>query len=154
MDDQQNKIPKATEKGQKGFAKGVSGNPRGRPKGSRNRATLMAQALFDVNGEAIVEKALRLALEEDNTIALKICIDRLVPPVKSRPLSFTLPNIRTQQDVVIAYASLLTATSAGEITVDEANSLSSILEAARRAIDAADTDERLARIEAKIGIQT
>ena len=153
MGDQPNEPRQATEKGRKGFAKGLSGNPRGRPRGRKNNSTLMAQALFDENGEAIVEKALRLALEEDNITALRICIDRLVPPIKSRPLSLAVPKIRTPQDVVAAYDSVIAAASAGEITVDEANSLSSILEAARRAIDAAEMDDRLARIEAKLGLQ-
>jgi hypothetical protein len=43
------------------FQKGQSGNPSGRPAGSRNKATLALDALLDGEGEAITRKAIELA---------------------------------------------------------------------------------------------
>ena len=142
--------PPNDKKGDKGFQPGVSGNPKGRPKGSCNKATLMAQALFDEKGEAVVSKITDLAVEEGNLTALKICIDRLLPPLKSCPVYFALPEIKTAKDIVTAYGTVLKAVSEGHLTPDEATSISSILEAMRRAAETADLDERLARIEAKL----
>ena len=80
------------------FPPGKSGNPAGRPLGSRNKTTQMAQALFDENGQVIVEKITELALENGDLAALKICIDRILPPLKSRPVNFVLPVISRGQN--------------------------------------------------------
>src|SRR5262245_58308391 len=60
------------------FARGVSGNPRGRPFGARNRSTLLAQAHFDEVAKAISEKAIAMALDGD-PMALKLCVERILP---------------------------------------------------------------------------
>jgi len=60
------------------FERGVSGNPAGKPKGARHRATLAAEALLDGEAEALTRKAIELALE-GNIFALKICLDRILP---------------------------------------------------------------------------
>ena len=39
------------------FQKGQSGNPAGRPRGSRNRATILFQNLLEDDAEAIARKA-------------------------------------------------------------------------------------------------
>ncbi|MHC4197293.1 MAG: DUF5681 domain-containing protein [Planctomycetota bacterium] len=61
------------------FPKGVSGNPKGRPKGTRNRATIMAEALLEGQAEALVQKGVSMALK-GNTTALRLCLERLIPP--------------------------------------------------------------------------
>jgi Family of unknown function (DUF5681) len=49
----------------KPFAPGQSGNPKGRPVGSRNRATLAIDALLDGEGEVLTRKAITLAKAGD-----------------------------------------------------------------------------------------
>src|SRR6267378_2403412 len=49
---------KPTGKRGKPFAPGQSGNPAGRPVGSRNKATLAIDALLDGEGEALTRKAI------------------------------------------------------------------------------------------------
>lgn len=60
------------------FPKGVSGNPAGRKAGTRNRATMAAEALLDGEAEALTRKAVELALQGD-TVALRLCLERLCP---------------------------------------------------------------------------
>ena len=57
-----------------GFQKGQSGNPRGRPAGSRNNATLACEALLEGQAEALTQKAVDMALAGD-TVALKLCLE-------------------------------------------------------------------------------
>src|ERR1700730_8915047 len=53
------------------FRKGQSGNPAGRPPGSRNRATSMVQSLLEGAAENIAKRAAQLA-EEGNVAAIRI----------------------------------------------------------------------------------
>ena len=47
------------------FKPGQSGNPNGRPNGSRNKATMALEALLDGEGEAMTRKAVESALNGD-----------------------------------------------------------------------------------------
>jgi hypothetical protein len=50
-------MPENAGQNQGRWEKGQSGNPRGKPRGARNRATLLAEALLDGEAEALNEKA-------------------------------------------------------------------------------------------------
>ena len=78
------------------FKAGQSGNPAGRPKGSRNKATLAAEALLEGELEAIIRKLLEKAKEGDSS-ALRLCLDRLMPPRRDRSVTFDLGPLRVQQ---------------------------------------------------------
>ena len=64
-----------------------SPNPSGRPVGARNRTTLAAEALLDGEAEALIRKAVELGLQGD-LIALRICLDRILPKRRERPFRF------------------------------------------------------------------
>jgi hypothetical protein len=68
---------------------GQSGNPAGKPKGTRNRATVAAEALLEGEAEMLTRKAIELGLSGDTT-ALRLCLERLMPPRKDRSISFSL----------------------------------------------------------------
>jgi hypothetical protein len=70
---------------------GQSGNPDGRPPGIRDKRTAM-RALLEPHAEALVAKAVELALGGDST-ALRICIDRLIPAAKAKDDPVTLPPL-------------------------------------------------------------
>src|ERR1043166_9359171 len=74
------------------FQKGCSGNPQGRPLGARNAATVIAEQLLDGEAEAITRKVIELAKQGDLT-AVRLCLERIVPPRRDRPVHFTLPAI-------------------------------------------------------------
>ncbi|MCC0808860.1 hypothetical protein FPV16_22095 [Methylobacterium sp. W2] len=130
----------------KPFQKGQTGNPAGRPKGSRSKSTLALEAILEGDAESIVRKAIELATNGD-TQALRMCLDRLMPARKDRPVQFDLPVIETTADLPRATHALLQAVAAGELTPSEAADISKSVDAHVRAIEATDLHERLARLE-------
>ncbi len=132
------------------FEPGRSGNPAGRPSGSRNRTSIAAEELLDGEAEAITRKAIELALDGD-TVALRLCLERIAPSRKERAVRFDLPPIETAADAVKATAALVAAVAAGELTIGQAAELGKLVEAFVRAIEATDTERRLAELEARAG---
>ena len=72
------------------FEKGRSGNPGGRRRGSRNKATLAAAALLAGESEALPRKAVEMALGGE---AMRLCMERVLPPCRERTVKFSLPPI-------------------------------------------------------------
>lgn len=132
----------------KPFTKGKSPNPAGRPKGSRARTALALEAILDGEAETVTRKAIEMAKGGD-AVALRLVLDRLVPPRRERLIEFALPEVNTAADVVKATGAVLKATSEGEITPSEAAELGKLLAAHVEAIKATDHEERLKAIEEK-----
>ncbi len=121
------------------------GNP-GRPKGSLNKTTVAVQSLLDGQAQALTQKAIGLALEGD-MMAIRICLDRIIPIRKSRPININLPDTKNASGVAEAQAAVVQAVGAGLIVPDEGQVLSSILEARRKSIETADHEARLNKLE-------
>jgi hypothetical protein len=113
----------------------------GRPKGARNRATLAAEALLDGEAEALTRKAIELALAGD-PIALRLCLDRILPPRRERPTTFALPELRSAADAGSAMAAILAAVASGNTCVAEASELAKLVDAFVRASEATEKFER------------
>jgi len=124
------------------FAKGNSG----RPKGARHKATVVAEMLLDGEAEALTRKAVEMALAGDST-AMRLCLDRILPPRRERPVSFKLPRLHAPGDAAEAMAALIGAVAAAEITPGEAAELAKLVEAFVRALEASEFDQRLRSIE-------
>src|SRR3954467_6366459 len=128
------------------FKPGQSGNPAGKAKGTRHRATLAAESLLDGEAETITRKAIEMAKAGD-TVALRLCLDRLAPVRKDRPVTFALPAIKTTADLPKASAALLEAVASSELTPSEAAELGKLVEAHVRAIELIDMQARLEVLE-------
>ena len=124
-----------------------AGNP-GKPKGARSRATVAAEALLAGEAEGLTRKAIEMGLEGD-TVALRLCLERLVPPRKDSPITINLPPITTAGDVVSASAAVLTAVGAGEISPDEAGRVMALLTAHKNIVETGDLERRIAALEVK-----
>jgi hypothetical protein len=131
------------------FSKGASGNPGGRPAGTRNKAILAMEALLDGEAEAITRTAIEKAKEGDTT-ALRLCLERILPPRKDRPVSFSLPQLGTVTDAPAATAAIVAAVAAADITVSEGSELAKLVDTYVRAVEASDLDKRLRAIEEKM----
>ena len=128
------------------WKKGQSGNPAGKKPGTRHKATRLAETLLDGEAEELVKKCVEMAINGDST-AMRICMDRLVPPRKSRPITINLPDVNTGEGVSEAQAVVVQKVAEGEVTPEEGQVLSSILEARRKSIETADHEARLNKLE-------
>ena len=128
------------------FAPGVSGNPKGRVKGTRNRATRMATSLLEGEAHALVRKAVELALAGDVT-ALKLCLERLPPRRHERSATFALPPVTAPEDAAAALAAIVNGVGTGDHTPGEAKALVTLIEAALRAIETTEHEKRLTALE-------
>ncbi len=131
------------------FQPGQSGNPEGRPKGSRNKATLALENLLDGQAEALTQKAIELALGGDIP-ALRICLDRILPPRKDRLVTFELPPINKVEDVKAAATALLSAVASGNLAPSEAAEIGKLVDAYVRAVETTDVLARLEKLEQKL----
>jgi hypothetical protein len=139
--------PDKTERKQSNrFCKGVSGNPEGRPKGARNTTTVALEALLDGQAQALTQKAIDLALAGDMT-ALRLCLDRIIPPRKDRPVTFALPAISSPAEAAATMAAILEGVANGDITPTEASEVGKLVDSYVRAVEAADLAKRIERLE-------
>jgi hypothetical protein len=129
------------------FAKGESGNPAGRPRGSRNKRTLLAEHLLESDAEAIVRTMIERAKEGDMA-AVRLCVDRICPRVTDRPAGFELPPLARAADAPSAMAAIAQALADGDLSSAEAADLGRFVESFARAFSEADQELRLARLEA------
>jgi uncharacterized protein DUF5681 len=137
-----------TAKRQRGkpFQPGQSGNPDGRPRGSRNRTTMAVEALLDGDAKSLTEKAITLAKAGDLQ-ALRICMERIVPPRRDRPVAFEMTKLDSAQDAAAAVSALLTSVAAGDMTPSEASEVSKVIDVYVRAKETGDLIDRLERLE-------
>lgn len=133
----------------KPFQKGVSGNPAGKPVGTRHKATRAALALLEGEAEALSRKAVELALE-GNVVALRLCLERLAPPPKDRvldPDAVELPEL-LPGNLAAASAAVLRAVVEGKLTPLEGAALAGLLDGHRKTVELVDLEARLAAVEA------
>ncbi len=131
------------------FQPGQSGNPAGKPKGARHKVTLAVQALLEGEAETISRKAVELAKEGDMT-AIKLVLERVLPPRKDAPVLVNLPKVSTPEEISMAMDALIQAVAAGELTPQEGQAVASLLEGQRRVLETTLLARKLEALQAAI----
>jgi hypothetical protein len=131
------------------FKPGVSGNPLGRKKGTRNRSTMAAFEALRVNAGALAEVAINAAMNGD-TAALKLCLDKLLPTARDMPVDILLPKIETVADLPRFTTALLDGVSSGKLGPSEAEKFCKIVMAHTQAIQVSEFEQRISVLEANI----
>jgi hypothetical protein len=124
------------------WPKGASGNPSGRPKGSRNKATLAMEALLEGEAERLTRKAVEMALKGDVS-ALRLCLDRLLPARKDRPIDLNLPAVQSAKQISEAMGTVVAAIGEGQITPNEGQVLANILTVQAEFVEAERLEQRV-----------
>src|SRR5690349_10827300 len=97
------------------FQPGQSGNPAGKPKGTRARATILAEKLMLADEEEIVASVIQAAKAGDMTAA-RLVLERIAPVRKGRPITLTLPLTDSAGGIADAMAVVVSQMAAGEVT--------------------------------------
>jgi hypothetical protein len=130
------------------FRKGESGNPRGRAKGSRHKATLAALALLEGDLEAITQVCIDKAKDGD-LMAVKLILDKLLPNRRERSINLKVPRVKGAQDIPQALEAVMQAVAAGDLTPGEGQALTTMLEAYRKGLEFTTIESRLRALEEK-----
>lgn len=144
-----------TEKKQRGagrpFEAGQSGNPNGRPKGSRNKNLILLEQMVEGEAEAVCRVVIDQAKGGDMQAA-RMLMDRILPPKKDRPICLALPKMENTKSAMEATSIILNAMAEGEITPAEGEAFIKIIETYNKTAEIFDYEERLKAIEAKLNI--
>jgi Family of unknown function (DUF5681) len=128
------------------FLPGQSGNPGGRPPGRRNNATMAAEALLDDDCEQLTRRAIELA-KRGNPIALKLCLDRILPPRRDRAVTIDMPPVNSAADIASATTAILDAIAAGILTPGEGQVVMNAYATARSIFETSELETRLRALE-------
>lgn len=117
--------------------KGQSGNPGGRVKNNQNHATKIqeririAESMIEGQLEAVIGSVVQKALDGD-MVAAKVLLDRIIPAVKSRPVTFNVPKMNNANDIAKAVAGVIEGVASGIVTPDEGATIAGMFEIKRK----------------------
>jgi predicted GNAT family acetyltransferase len=131
------------------FIPGTSGNPAGRPRGSRNHTTLAAQALLDEEAEQLTRAAIDKALEGDG-VALRLCLERLIPPKRDHPIIVSIPKVTHPKHALAAIGQVIEAVKNGNLTPLEGQQMSELLEKWLKMVEVSEFTQRLDTLENQV----
>jgi hypothetical protein len=114
--------------------------------GARHKSSIVAEKLMADECDAIVRAVIDSAKAGDIQAA-KVILDRIMPIRKGAVVQLDLPEVTTSKGVAAALAAIVHAMASGNVTPDEAMTISSVLEIRRRAIETQEIDERLKKLE-------
>src|SRR5260221_14330739 len=100
------------------FAPGISGNPAGKKPGTRNRATVLREALAEGEDIAAARIVIDKALAGD-VMAARFVVDRLTPRPCGHAIALDLPGGKKAPDVLPASTATIAAMASGELTPDQ-----------------------------------
>jgi hypothetical protein len=116
----------------------------GRRPGSRNRTTVVAEALLKGQEVELVRKAIELAKAGDVQM-LKFLLDRILP--KERSVRVDVLPMKHASDAIDALGAIIDAVGTGQIAPNEGSALASLVVARARMINDAELNLRLDDIE-------
>jgi hypothetical protein len=79
--------------------------------------------------------------------AARFIVERMVPPMRERPISLELPAIDTLASISAAQQAILDAVARGDLLPGEGTTLAGIVEQRRKAIETEELEQRIAALE-------
>jgi hypothetical protein len=119
---------------------------RGRPRGSRNKKTILIEELLAENSQSLVRKALELAHQGDVSM-LRFLLDRVLPRPKEEPIKIGPLPMATPEELLQAQAKVTQALTSGQITLNQAEQIFALIENVRRLLETQNLEQRVRNIE-------
>jgi hypothetical protein len=125
------------------FAKGISGNPLGRPRGIPDKRTALRELLAS-HAEELLRKLVDSALNGDMA-ALKLCIEKLIPTPKAidEPVRLGYSGASPADQA----RTIINAAAEGRLSPDQAATFVSAIAAQARVIEVDELERRVAALE-------
>ncbi len=136
----------ATRKSDGRFRKGVSGNPAGKPKGTKHKATMLAEQLAAGDAEEIMQVVIAKAKAGDMG-ALKLILPRLWPAPRTPAIKIALPDTSTAKGLAEAVDRIIAGVAEGSLSPEQARDLSSLITARRAILETVVLAERIEALE-------
>lgn len=130
------------------FKPGKSGNPAGRPKGIKDRRVALREKLLP-HADQLIEMVATFAKSGDMA-AMRIVMDRIIPPLKEEPIHVTIPKIESAADCTQAQAYVVNAVAAGDMVPSEGQAMSNLIEAQRRAYETTELAEQMRELRDEV----
>jgi hypothetical protein len=119
---------------------------RGRPRGSRNKTTVMAQELLDSNAESVVRKCLVMALQ-GNLKAMQLCMDRVLPARRDLPVKVGPLPMGSAAEISDASEKILEKVVAGRLSPSEGQGVFTLIEGRRKTLETENLAQRVKALE-------
>jgi hypothetical protein len=107
------------------------------------RAADAFEQALEPHVKTIVQQLVDLAQKGDPT-ALRLCLERISPPLRERPLQFELPPIEVPADAVAAIAAITGGLADGELSAKEGLELARMVRTCVEILVLARREERVA----------
>jgi hypothetical protein len=130
------------------WEKGQSGNPAGRPVGSKNAQTDLREAL-EAHGKAILDQLVEKAKAGDQTTA-RFLLKRLLPGARSAPIQVP---IQLEGTAVEQAEQVKNALAESRLTLEEAQALLAAIHSVELTREAAEISERVGKLEEMLNIK-
>lgn len=123
-------------------------NPVGRPKGSKNKRTLIREALQEIypDGEQGFWLSVAAMAKEGDIQAMAMLADRLAPKLRPQAPRITLPEPLTGSLADMA-RQIVQHAGSGDLNTTQATELLSALANAGKVIEVSELEERLNKLE-------
>jgi hypothetical protein len=119
---------------------------RGRPRGSRNKRSWRSQQLLEEYGEAIVHKALVLALQGDPPL-LRTFLAYLLRRPEDRPVETGPLQIGNAEELSKTLENVLMKVASGKLNLGQAQGVATLLEGRRRVLETEELEKRVRVLE-------
>jgi hypothetical protein len=132
-----------------GFQPGKSGNPAGKPRGTKSKSTQLMNALFGKNPQDlrdIVAKTIECA-KAGKPWAAELILARLWPVPNGRPVQIDIPTGLGLGGIAAMFDSIFQNVAEGRITISEATELGKLLQMQAQVLEQSEIERRLRALE-------